>query len=93
MSPSQAALALWEVTGIAEPRVLQQLEKLDEISPEILAALAAIGPAASNAIPRLREIASTPHLKEAATATIRRIQKQNAESTPVAVPQPATPPQ
>ena len=49
MSLSQAALALWEVTGIAEPRVLQQLEKLDEISPEIPPP-AAIGPAASNAI-------------------------------------------
>ncbi|MBL9175368.1 MAG: HEAT repeat domain-containing protein [Verrucomicrobiales bacterium] len=87
MRRSQAALALWEITGIAEPQVLEQLVRLQDVSPEMLAALADIGPAASNAIPQLREISSPPQLREAAEAAIRRIQEGKSVSPPVASPQ------
>lgn len=82
LSRTQAALALWAITGTSDPKVLEQLVKLDDVSPETLAALAAIGPAASNAIPRLREISGTPHLRKAATESLRRIQGEGALTAP-----------
>lgn len=77
LSSSSAAMALWQVTGKATPAMITVLARIDNATHEPLIALGAMGPAASNAIPRLRQLsqsAATPAVRRAATEALRAIE-------------------
>lgn len=78
LSRTQAAMALWWCTGGNSPKAVSQLIKLEEESVELMRLLGSIGPAASNAAPRLRVIARGPTRsfgdRDAAVAALERIE-------------------
>jgi len=76
LSSSSVAMALWQVTGIATPAMITVLTRIDNATPETLIALGAMGPAASNAIPRLRQLSqsgATPAVRSAAADALRSV--------------------
>ncbi|MEN9675855.1 MAG: hypothetical protein RIS76_1751 [Verrucomicrobiota bacterium] len=77
LSSSSVAMALWHVTGKATPAMFTVLTRIDQATPETVSALGALGPAASNAIPRLRHLsqsAATPAVRRAATEALQAIE-------------------
>ena len=71
----RAALALWQITHRATPELVRELARLNESSIEVVVALGEIGPAASNAVPALRELTRVGYrpLGHAAAEALRRI--------------------
>ena len=77
LSSLSVAMALWQVTGKATPAMITRLTRIDNATPETLIVLGAMGPAASNAIPRLRQLSqsgATRAVRRAATEALQAIE-------------------